>query len=159
MYYRVKEHHLEHSVSHAQDPSTTIQLLSSSIAWKPLVELHTAIPSFGIKNIIDYFIFRNNSDGLEQQDWKNINSGSYKLFKEGHIHDTFAGLSHDTSFIRAKCFPEMKNDCVYEVKLQININTSNVKVAECTCPAGRGPTGSCKHLAALCFAVEDFVRT
>ena len=24
------------------------------------------------------------------------------------------------------------------------------------CPAGRGPSGSCKHIAALCYAVEEF---
>ena len=35
----------------------------------------------------------------------------------------------------------------------------NVKRAECTCPAGRGPNGSCKHIAAFCYALEDFVRT
>ena len=29
----------------------------------------------------------------------------------------------------------------------------------CTCPAGKRPRGSCKHLAALCLAIEDFVKT
>ena len=27
-----------------------------------------------------------------------------------------------------------------------------------TCPAGQGPSGSCKHLAALCHALEDYVK-
>lgn len=42
-----------------------------------------------------------------------------------------------------------------------NIDTSNnsVKGAECTCPAEQGPSGSCKHIAAFCLALEDFVRT
>ena len=89
-----------------------------------------------VVNIIEYFIFCNASDGLERQHWKNINSGNYELFKEGHIHDVVASLSHDISFIRAKCFLEMKKDRVYKVQLQINANTNSVKVAECTCPVG-----------------------
>ena len=28
----------------------------------------------------------------------------------------------------------------------------------CGCPAGRGPNGSCKHIAALCYALEEFSR-
>ena len=30
--------------------------------------------------------------------------------------------------------------------------------AQCMCPAGKGPFGSCKHIATLNFALEDFVR-
>ena len=41
----------------------------------------------------------------------------------------------------------------------INTENSSVKGAECTCPAGRGPSGSCIHIAAFWFALEDFVRT
>ena len=36
--------------------------------------------------------------------------------------------------------------------------TVDVSSAQCTCPAGKGPFGSCKHIAALCFALEDFVK-
>ena len=83
-----------------------------------------------------------------------MNTAGYKLFKEGHVHNLFTSLSHDTCFIKAKCLPEMKKDCVYELKLQISIETSSVEEAECTCPSCCGPTGSCKHIAALCFAME-----
>ena len=53
----------------------------------------------------------------------------------------------------------MKKDRVYDIRLQINIDNNKVNYAECTCPAGHSLTGSCKHLAALCFAVDDFVHT
>ena len=26
------------------------------------------------------------------------------------------------------------------------------------CPAGKGPTASCKHIAVLCYALEEFAR-
>ena len=31
-----------------------------------------------------------------------------------------------------------------------------VLTASCGCPAGAGPTGSCKHICALCYALEKF---
>ena len=49
----------------------------------------------------------------------------------------------------------MKKDCVYQIKL--SFSKSNVTFAECTCPAGRGPCGSCKHIAAARFTLEDFL--
>ena len=30
--------------------------------------------------------------------------------------------------------------------------------AECACPAGHGPTGSCKHIGALSYVLSDFSR-
>lgn len=34
--------------------------------------------------------------------------------------------------------------------------TSEIKSAHCECPAGLGPHGSCKHIAAFCYALESF---
>ena len=42
--------------------------------------------------------------------------------------------------------------------MTIDKATAGVSSAQCTCPAGKGPFGSCKHIAALCFALEDFVK-
>ena len=36
--------------------------------------------------------------------------------------------------------------------------TADITTAKCTCPAGQGPFGSFKHLAALCYALEDYVK-
>ena len=30
--------------------------------------------------------------------------------------------------------------------------------AECGCPAGKGPHGSCKHIALLAYALVDFCK-
>ena len=42
--------------------------------------------------------------------------------------------------------------------MTIDKATVDVSSAQCTCPAGKGPFGSCKHIAALCFALEDFAK-
>jgi predicted nucleic acid-binding Zn finger protein len=33
-----------------------------------------------------------------------------------------------------------------------------IEQANCGCPAGKGPRGTCKHIAALAYAVEDFTK-
>ena len=42
--------------------------------------------------------------------------------------------------------------------LTLEKNTADITNAKCTCPAGQGPFGSCKHLSALCYALEDYVK-
>jgi uncharacterized Zn finger protein len=37
-------------------------------------------------------------------------------------------------------------------------NDGDIIHANCCCPAGAGPRGTCKHLAALAYALEDFVK-
>ena len=60
--------------------------------------------------------------------------------------------------IACSCLPEMKKDCIY-IKIDISVNASDICGAECSCPAGRGPHGSCKHIAASLFALENFYST
>jgi len=56
----------------------------------------------------------------------------------------------------------MKNNLKY--KLNVTMINSGERAGEVTyaccspCPAGKGPCASCKHLAALCFALEELVR-
>ena len=102
-------------------------------------------------------MYLNDIDGLEKQDWKNLNSGGFKLFKEGHVQDISAVVVNICQ-VKGKCLPEMKKDRVYSLELYINVNNSIITGAKCTCPAGCGPRGSCKHIAAISFALEDFVR-
>ena len=45
---------------------------------------------------------------------------------------------------------------MYNLTLRISVETSSVDFAECSCPAGRGPHGSCKHIAPTMFVLENF---
>ena len=51
----------------------------------------------------------------------------------------------------------MKNDTIYKIHLTID-EYGDVTQANCACPAGLGPYGSCKHIAALCYALEEYTR-
>ena len=50
-----------------------------------------------------------------------------------------------------------KND-IYWLQLSQCKQSGDVTSAVCGCPAGHGPNGSCKHIAALCYALEEFSR-
>ena len=59
--------------------------------------------------------------------------------------------------MRCICLPEMKKG-MYKMELALNNLLANITHAKCDCPAGAGPLGSCKHIAAFCYALEEFSR-
>ena len=61
-------------------------------------------------------------------------------------------------YIRAKCLPEMRKDRVYLIVIGLDSLSHEVLSAQCGCAAGMGPKASCKHIAALCYALEEFTR-
>ena len=64
----------------------------------------------------------------------------------------------NTLFVRAICLPEMKKHQVYNTVMKLDSRSYEIDGAECECAAGKGPKASCKHIAALCYALEDFSR-
>ena len=54
------------------------------------------------------------------------------------------------------CHPEMQKDCIYNLQMSIDQNSFDITSASCDCPAGKGPTASCKHVGALCYALVEF---
>ena len=164
--FRVKDNNLPSSNPHqiptvSQASSHSSPLLDSSSdidSWTLIHEDLKLIPEFTIENVLQYFIYRKECDGLERQDWKNFKSGGYKLFKEGHIQKVYASVSTSLVHVKAICLPEMKKDRTYTLTLAVDKVTADTTTAKYTCPAGQGPFGSCKHLAALCYALEDYVK-
>ena len=90
------------------------------------------LPNFTIQNIIQYFIYQKEIDGLERQDWKSLNNHGYKLFKEGHIQQVYVSSSSKVA-VKAICLPEMKKDRTYSLQLSIdsfNANTTTNDVLD-----------------------------
>ena len=117
------------------------------------------MPAFTIENVLDYLIYRKKEDGLRAEDWKSFKVGGFKLFKEGHIQNIMVSQQGTVFGIECRCLPEMKKDRVYKIKVEISTNAPSVHLAESSCPAGKGPHGSCKHIAAALFALESFYDT
>ena len=61
-------------------------------------------------------------------------------------------------YLRASCLPEMRKDRIYKIAQTLNSQTLDIVYATCGCPAGKGPSGSCKHISALCFAFAEFCK-
>ena len=94
-------------------------------------------------------------DGMPSSDVKAINSSALNMFRCGHVQDIMIGYDKHI-YLQAKCLPEMRKDRTYKVVLCMDANVFDVVGAECGCPAGKGPCGSCKHIAAVCYALEEF---
>ena len=115
------------------------------------------VPGFNIGHIVSYFVTRSVIDGLPSADFKSINSSAENLFKCGHIQRVEVCQTTTALYIRALCLPEMRKDRVYHLKLILN-QSCDVVYASCGCAAGMGPSGSCKHIGALCYAFSDFCK-
>ena len=60
-------------------------------------------------------------------------------------------------YLNAVCLPEMRKDREYKIQVVLS-SSGKIIFAQDGCPAGKGPRGSCKHIAAFCYALEEFVR-
>ena len=50
----------------------------------------------------------------------------------------------------------MKKDRVYKLLISLNDSSYDIIHAQCECPAGKGPTATCKHIGALCYTFQNF---
>ena len=116
------------------------------------------VPKFSHAHIVTYFVTRQVSDGLPATDFKSLNSNAEFLYRCGHVQSIQVVHSSTQLFLKASCLPEMRKDRVYSLHLILDSPQSacDIVYAVCGCPAGAGPTGSCKHISALCYAVSEF---
>lgn len=131
-------------------------ILQTIMEWQ---KLSCAIPEFTMGTITQYFIARISSyDNKPTNDVKNISKHAYPLFRAGNIQKIEIMADSTHYHYRCVCLPEMKKDIQYKICLSVAKATADISSASCQCPAGKGPHGSCKHIAALAYALEDYSR-
>ena len=86
--------------------------------------------------------------------FKGVDKG-YKFFKDGHVQKIELVTQENFSFVRCNVLPSMRKDAIYKCKLCLRPD-GMVNLALCTCTAGLG--GVCNHIAALLYALEEYVR-
>ena len=116
------------------------------------------VPKFNDAHIVAYFVTRTVADGLPASDFKSINNSGENLFLCGHVQAIQVCRTDEYFYVKANCIPEMRKDRIYLLHMALQCNGYDIVHAECGCPAGKGPQGSCKHIAALSFALVDFCR-
>ena len=148
---------------HQSKPAERSLTFAPTEGWQELTQVYADSDQcfqFTNAQIISYFVTRTADDGLPASDFKSINSSALSLFRCGHVKKIHVchQITPANVFIRADCLPEMKKDRVYKTEMELENSSFDIRRAQCGCPAGRGPTASCKHIAALCYALEEFSR-
>lgn len=78
------------------------------------------------------------------------------FFKSGHVQQIQIVSTEKYSYVRASVLPSMKKGTgSYKTKVCL-LPTGMVEEGVCACSAGLG--GCCNHVAALLYALEEFVR-
>ena len=110
-------------------------------------------------HVIGYFITRTADDGLPAGDFKFINASASNLYRCGHVQQIQVCRDETVLCVSVKkCLPEMRKDRIYLLEMTLDGSSYDILSAKCGCPAGMGPKASCKHIAALCYALEKFSR-
>ncbi|KAH3837836.1 hypothetical protein DPMN_111238 [Dreissena polymorpha] len=109
------------------------------------------LKKFNISTIITYFL-------QTHADFRSIREVSYELYANGHVRDicTREDVTAEKVLVKAQCLAHMRQK-TYEI-LVILDRSGDIIHAHCRCEDGHGPEATCKHVAALCYALEDFVK-
>ena len=90
-----------------------------------------------------------------------------RLFQTGYVSNIRLVSLNDQVYITAQCQPEMRRATDYRIRFAVktrpSVGREHASVekflhSECTCPAGKGPHASCKHISAVLYALEEFSR-
>ena len=126
--------------------------------WLSIQTAFSQADTFTYGHMITYFVSRNVVDGMAAGDFKSINTAANNLFEGGHVQNIEIGESKHYIHIKSNCLPEMRKDRAYKILLSLHNSSYDIATACCGCPAGKGPTASCKHIGALCYALVSFCR-
>lgn len=152
----------ENSVKEVVTTTTSIEPKYPENGWNSLTDLaalgRSLSADFNMSHIVAYFVTRTVKDSLPAGDFKSINKSAENLFRCGHVQNIQLASVTGILYIKSNCLPEMRRDRVYCVRMALRGSSCDIIAAECGCPAGRGPNGSCKHIGALSYALADFVR-
>ena len=141
-----------------------------SSGWKKLVAGRLLSATFTMQTMLSYFLDTIAGDGRSSSNFKAISAtdnSAMRLFQRGFVQAIQVAASNNIVYYKARCEPEMKSTVPYQMKLGVEVvegsggdakSVTQVVYAECSCPAGKAPHASCKHLAAFLYAMEEFSR-
>ena len=109
-------------------------------------------------HMITYFVDCQVCDQRPAGDMRSISEHAYALSERGHVQKIEVASDTNSIYLRATCLPEMRKDRIYKISLELNKQSNHIIAAGCGCPAGKAPTASCKHIAALCYTLDKFCK-
>ena len=143
----------------SSNPTNDDAIFPKDLSWnniKTYYKSPSEVLKFTTANIVTYFVMRKVFDGSSCTDFKSINQSAIDLFHCGHLQQVEIAESNATLWIQANCLPEMHKDRTYKVVLSLSSGKWDINGASCSCPAGKGPHATCKHIGALCYLFQSF---
>ena len=118
----------------------------------------TTVQAYTMAQIINYFIEAVAGDKEKTNDFNSLRELSYQMFKEGYVQKIELKRGYDTIIIKCNCLPEMRKHRVYKIVVRIHLTSGEIQFAKCGCVAGNSPRACCKHIASVCYALENLSR-
>ncbi|XP_056005483.1 uncharacterized protein LOC125659233 [Ostrea edulis] len=116
------------------------------------------LPKITTEQIEAYFIFRLAGDKYAASDVKALVKG--RLIKDAdRILACSILMQGGQIYFSGIVAAAMKKLVTYNYKIKIEKESGDPVNSECECPSGKGPHGTCKHLAAVFIVLEEFVQT
>ena len=114
---------------------------------------------FSMAQIVSYFIETMASDNDKTKNFKNLRQSSFQMFNYGHVQKIKLKAGFNTLLVQCECLPEMRKDRVCKSQVGLKKSMADIQFSKCDCVAGKGPKANCKHVAAVCYCLENFSRT
>ncbi|XP_069678760.1 uncharacterized protein [Periplaneta americana] len=155
----MKLHIQKTSVSLALTGRPTLDFPEVLDGFQDIVSAHRSEIKLSSFELINYFIFRKSEiNGCSVSNYRSLCDSGYRLFNDRFINFIKCYVNSSAVFIISQVKSEYTKNKKYEVKLVLN-KSSIISGADCECVAGAGPKASCKHIAALCYALEHFSKS
>lgn len=106
------------SCQHNESTNTTCEFPGSA-EWIALLDETDSMPNFNMQHVINYFIERKANDNECNNNYKNISSKAFGLFRHGHVQKIELASDQDNVHFRCECLPEMKKSMTYKLKLSL----------------------------------------
>ncbi|XP_048244174.1 uncharacterized protein LOC124137475 [Haliotis rufescens] len=125
--------------------------------FKQLMPLHKdSLPPLASSDVEAYFRYRLAVDNEETGDLKAIEKG-HQLLESNHVLACSVVIHHHAYF-SGLVSAAMKKKVSYSLRIII-AECGEVVNTHCECPAGKGPHGTCKHLASVLLMLSQFKST
>ncbi|XP_071150729.1 uncharacterized protein [Mytilus edulis] len=122
-----------------------------------LAEHKMVLPKITKEQIDAYFVYRLAGDKQCAADIKALTKGQL-MYDSNRVQACSINFKDTNIFLSGIVGAAMKQKVSYNYKIRLDKKTGDPLNSHCECPAGRGPHGTCKHLAAVFLMMEDFVN-
>jgi hypothetical protein len=116
------------------------------------------LPKLTKEQIDGYFKYRMADDNEQISDLKALQKGK-KMYESQKIYACSINVKAPSIFFTGFVGAAMRKKLMYNYKIRIDKDNGEVLNSHCECPSGKGPHGTCKHIAAVLYMLHDFVQS